>query len=688
MSRRQNRRSVASLSGDAFIVPDRMALLRALDLTRPALSPVKEALDRGDLPAAERAYCAHFRSRPMHSHGWAYDWTRLPRDPQYKNALAEDALRGRLSDGYCAYDVPSTGVDWRECPLSCLNRFDIFHPLLLSYYNTGETRYLRYVVDHSLAGMRAWPLQEFAGHTTQEGWRTHYVVAAPWYWCILPHRQDQWALALPLLRQSAAVTDDELLAILQRTISEIRFLLPFVGQHVANEHNSGCFMIRVLGEVSDVLSDFREAAGWRRLAARYFAQYLDAAWYPDGFNKELTMAYNLSMMEQMCKTGAIFIGEPALESRGDHLRRIMTAHAALTGPSGRVPSFGDLCARAMRGYLYEPMLAWAGLPWLRWLLGEAGAPEPPFTYCPPFGEPAYGGYYVMRSDWSEKARYLMIDGGPWGTSHQHGDKLSFALSAHGADFIVDPATTTYASNAPEAVISIMNAGFLHNTIVVDGVDEYMKSADDLVARAPLANRWEQLAQAVVFVGAFDFAPLKPVRWERRICFVDGAYWLLQDVLTGAADEVAVEQNFQFDEPIVVRLDGADTLATAPNGARLWVRPLAGALKPTIVSGDKTPRNTYSTQAYSPEEAGNPRPRWFAHGRGWVGRCTDRLLPAPAVTYVGRVRLPAIFTLALLPLAPGAGDEALPEIVRTPRADGDEWRLPTRSGALQWRTALD
>ncbi|MBI2437937.1 MAG: heparinase II/III-family protein, partial [Lentisphaerae bacterium] len=335
-----------------------------------------------------------------------------------------------------------------------------------------------------------------------------------------------------------------------------------------------------------------------------------------------------------------------------------------------------------------PMIAWAKLPWLRWFLGEAGAPEPPFTHWPPFGDPAYGGYYVQRSDWAPTACYLMADGGPWGTSHQHGDKLSFALSAYGADFIVDPATTTYASNAPGAVISMLNAGFLHNTISVDGVDAHMKSADDLVSRVPLSNRWEQRQQAVLFVGAYDFAPLKPVRWERRICFVDGAYWLLQDVLTGAAGEVAVEQNFQFDEPIVVRIEGAYALATAPNGARLWIRPLASALKPTIVMGDKTPRNTYSTQAYSPQEAGNPRPCWFAHGRGWVGRCTDRLFPAPAVTYVGRVRLPAIFTLALVPLAPGVGDEALPEIVRTPRENGEEWRLPTRGGALQWRTALD
>lgn len=684
--------TVTPPSLESVIVPDNAALLRALDWTKPALAPVKAALDSGDVAAAERAFIAYFRAHPMHSHGWGYDWTRLPREPQYKNALAEDALRGRLSDGYCVYDVPPAGVDWRECPLSCLNRFDIFHPLLLSYYHTGDTRYLRYVVDHSLAGMRAWPLEEFAGHTTQEGWRTHYVVAAPWYWCILPHRQDQWALALPLLRQSAAVTDAELLAILRRTISESRFLLPSVGRYVANEHNAGCFMIRVLGEVSDVLSDFREAAEWRRLAARYFAQYLDAAMYPDGFNKELTMGYNLSMLQQMSKTGAMFFGEPMLESCGDHLRRFVTAYAALTGPSGCVPSFGDLCARETRGYIYEPIIEWARRPWLRWFLGEAGAPEPPFTHWPPFGEPAYGGYYALRSDWSPAARYLLVDGGPWGTSHQHGDKLSFALSAHGADFIVDPATTTYASNAPGAVISILNAGFLHNTIAVDGVDVYMKSADDLVSRAPLPNRWEQWEQAVLFVGAYDFAPLKPVRWERRICFVDGIYWLLQDVLTGAADEVAVEQNFQFDEPIMVQLKDARALATASNGARLWVRPLASPLIPAVAVGDKTPRNTYSTQAYFPwKEACNIRRRWFDHGRGWVGRCTDRLFPAPAVTYAGRVRLPAVFTLALIPLAPGVGDDVLPEIVRTAREDGEEWRLPIPGGHLsavtdasQWR----
>ncbi len=46
---------------EAFIIPDRTAFLRSLDLTVPSLVSVKCALDSGDEDSAAAAYIKHFR---------------------------------------------------------------------------------------------------------------------------------------------------------------------------------------------------------------------------------------------------------------------------------------------------------------------------------------------------------------------------------------------------------------------------------------------------------------------------------------------------------------------------------------------------------------------------------------------------------------------------------------------------
>ena len=276
----------------------------------------------------------------------------------------------------------------------------------------------------------------------------------------------------------------------------------------------------------------------------------------------------------------------------------------------------------------------------------------------------------------------MIDGGPWGTTHQHMDRLSFVLAAHGADFLTDPGNTLYANNEPGARLSTLHAGFLHNTLTVNGVDEFVRERAEEATALPLTNRWEQGAAHVLFAGHFDFAPHQPVRWERRLLFVGDAYWLLQDILTGELADAAIEQNFQFETDITVEIEGSRAIATAPNGARLLLLPLGGGLAPRAVCGEEGEHPTWSTQYGA---CRGPQP--MKHGRGWISRVTKSITPAPAVVYAGRVALPAVLTLALVPLPPGAALDALPAITARPDGAATVWRLPHAGGALEVRSSV-
>jgi len=380
--------------------------------------------------------------------------------------------------------------------------------------------------------------------------------------------------------------------------------------------------------------------------------------------------------------------QEAIQANKDKLKALITCMVALSDPTGWLPSFGGLYAGTLPSYVHLPLADWLDWPWARTVVQRTDGPWPPFTVWPVSGQAQWCGYYTMRSDWTPQARYLAIDGGPWGTTHQHGDKLSFVLTANGAKFIIDPSSTRYASNEPDTFIGGQPSGFLRNTITVDGVDEFHSEGSVAETKEPLQNTWERGEGYTLFVGDYTFAPVKSVRWERRVLFVDGAYWVLQDVLTGAQNTAQIEQNFQFEADIEIEFNGSMTVAQAPNGARLALRPLEGGPEPQLTIGDRTPHTTYwpsgrPTQVLRSEDGHDQK-----HGRGWTGRSGPRLIPAPAVTYTGSVKLPATVTVALIPLAPGQELTDWPSILSQAANGRTVWTLPTAGGALSFVTSAE
>ena len=177
--------------------------------------------------------------------------------------------------------------------------------------------------------------------------------------------------------------------------------------------------------------------------------------------------------------------------------------------------------------------------------------------------------------------------------------------------------------------------------------------------------------------------------QRRILFVDRAYWLLQDVIRGDRPNTEIEQNFQFQEGIEITLGEGREVAVAPNGARLALIPLFGGLTPGLSIGDREPRTSYWPDGKSHRtriaEDGQRPP---SHGRGWTGRWGHKLLPAPALTYAGPVDLPATLTVAMVPVASGGSLEDLPRIVQSPEGQGTAWRLPYCTGTVRLVTSVD
>jgi len=671
--------------GDKAILVSRAAFLRDLRVDKPELAAVKAALEKADLHAAGTAYIAYFRTKPMASRLWT-DWSSVKRNPKYSTKRVDDLLAGHLWDGYNVHDAPASGIDWRNCPLVCITRFPIFSALRYAIHHTQDPKYARFLVDHVMEYMNAYPIDEFVGKGTQ-GFIDDYTVIRPWHWCMMPQRIGQVAESMALIRSFPQVTDAELIAILHRMAQETIYVRLHMKEWVDKRHNGGLGMIKGMAAACMMLEDFNAADAWSAYNARMMVQYINESFYPDGQCIEMTVAYSASVVKQTQQLAYMLQDIEGIKAAEPKLKAMTEWCVGISKPTGRMPSFGDLHAANLRRSIYEPILDWIDVPYAKAIAFGADGPLPRHTIYPAPGQPTWGGYYAMRSSWTKDALYLCIDAGPWGTSHRHGDKLSFVVSAHGADFIVDPISTKYRNNQPDAFISTQRAGFLHNTVTVDGVDEFMNGPRE--AKEPLTNIWQHGPRHTFFEGQFAFRPVKPIEWRRRVLFVDKSYWLLQDVLTGEQDGAAVEQNFQFDKDIKIEfIQGNTTVATAKNGAKLLLVPLASEMEPVLSVGDESERMTYWPDGKPKLNQGVKGGKAKApHARGWIGR-GNKLLPAPAVTYKGRVGLPATITLAIVPLAPGEPLAGAPKITSQRDAGRTLWSLPCRGRAIEATTSID
>ena len=413
----------AATAQDEFIVGHDGAFLSLLDLSRPELAKVRKALQEGDVARARAAYIAHFRTRRFDSP--SSPTGRTARGTRAQHIGADGILAGHMWDGYSIYEVPDTGLDWYGSPLSCVTRFPVLGTLRAALHHTRDARYARWAVDHILGYMAAYPIQQFVGQASTSGWTSHTGVAKPWYWCMIPERIHEMVETIALVRGFSEVGDEELLAMLKRLYEELGYLRGEIQGWVDRRHNGGCAMIQSMAEGCELLADFPQSGAWLEFDAGLLQQYVQDAFYPDGMCVELTGAYSAATSVVQQRLAYALRNTEAVARQKERLRAMVTCMAALSDPTGWLPSFGDLYAGKLPRYVHLPLARWLEMPWVEPLVSQSPGPPPPFHLLACCGRGPVV-WVLHHAQWLEKrANYMAIDGGPWGTTHQHGDKLSF-----------------------------------------------------------------------------------------------------------------------------------------------------------------------------------------------------------------------------------------------------------------------
>ena len=370
---------------------------------------------------------------------------------------------------------------------------------------------------------------------------------------------------------------------------------------------------------------------------------------PDGVNREQAVSYQQFVLDLLLLT--LLAGKAngqwfsvAYESR---IEAMLEYLASIMDAGGNVPMLGDsddgLVVRLAEGGDFSPyrsLLATGAIlvgrgdfklkagvldDKTRWLMGEQAdalfdgqcTTETRLPVRQAFPE---GGYYILGCNFEgENEIRLIVDAGPLGyqtiAAHGHADALAFTLSVGGLEFLIDPGTFAYHTEAPWR--RYFRGTAAHNTLCVDGQDQSQSGGTFMWLRKAHAgcNLWFSTAERELFEGWQDgFMRLPdPVMHLRRIA------------LDKAARRVVIEDSLQMagEHDIKLFFHCSERCETepAPDGFTLRQGGRTLSLKLPLAEGA-------SAHVYH----GSTAPIM-----GWVSRGFDQKLPAPTIAWQARLK---------------------------------------------------
>ena len=353
---------------------------------------------------------------------------------------------------------------------------------------------------------------------------------------------------------------------------------------------------RAVAETSDIgvaaalYPEWRDSEQLLALALRRCSWILHTRFFPDGCHvhgstrSQYDVFIQLWRFYHLGKLGGVQFS-PDFDAR---MERILEAFAYLSQPDYCLPasdagdrseaSAAEACSLGIEVFERDD---------LRYIASEGMKGEPPEETSHAF---PYGGYYVMRDCWRPEAQYLFFDAGRRGEGGRPlGDKLSFALYAHGRRLIAAPGMGVSGSEG------YSRSSRAHNSIVIDGKGQRSGPTGEAAHVPDPDTRW-------ISTPSFDFAEgwykegygddddaVLDLVHKRSIFYVRGEYFILHDLVLGEGKH-RLEQVFHMAPGDVGRLEGGIVRTAEAHSGNLVIAPAdADGLEVTLGSDETSPR---------------------------------------------------------------------------------------------------
>lgn len=561
------------VSGSSFIEP---GFFESLDLDRPGLEAVAQAVGAGAWEEAGRALLAYYAERP---HPPGMDTAPQPAHPDFR-ALAEAVLRDEFTlQGVTGRQprLENRGFDWRyRGPRGdkewawFFNRHFYFNDLLRAHQETGDERYRAAVA----AILSDWvDTQPFPGRFSfSPAWRALEAARRV---------MNSWIPAFASLVDEPESYGDALLRMLRSLPDHAeklkRFPSVWGGNHLITE-TAALFLLGTMWP------EFRDAEVWRTHALQRLDRELSRQTYPEGAFKELSTHYQRVVLMSLQPVLPLLREDPSPEARS-LLRKLETMwdyFILLARPDGIGPMNNASDQERIFDFAAHAHPFFDRPDW-RYILSNGREGERPDD--PPSRIFPYAGQAVLRSGWAPEDSWAFFDFGPHGAGHQHADRLHVSFFALGREWLADSGRYLY---MPGPERDYFTGPWAHNVILLNG---RATRPPPRVVHRPLpasfhfAEGWQLVAASA------EFPPdvlrgRGPARHHRAVLFTMGDHLLVLDhILAFGPHQAEAIWNFApevTDAEVgqVVRLLATSTgLATSERRYRGSTSPFLGWFSP-------------------------------------------------------------------------------------------------------------
>lgn len=596
--------------------PKRMQeLLGALNLDTPGLEEVEQAFHQGALSEACEALLKYYQNSKSGA------WLRREAvalgkaQDQSADAVCEDRLTfyeqtslvPRRADGRLQWDHmgPSNDKEWAWA----LNRHYHLGQILAAYRRTGNPKYVA-KIDASLQDWISSSLPYPKKKSSSAMWRGLEA----------SFRVKVWAKVFYELQDHEQFSNAARLLLLSSLPEHAHYL-----HHFHGGGNWATMELSALAMVAVAWPEFKDASGWIEYAKSHLGRELKSQVYPDGVQTELTSHYHWVALSNFELFADIYreAKTPLPKEFEECLQRMWNYLAATIRPDG----YGLLNNDSDRDFNRTRVIS-AAATYGRddWLFIASNGREGQL----PKGNPSvlfpWAGHLIMRSGYDAEAQWAFFDVGPWGSGHQHNDKLHLSLSAYGRDLLVDSGRFAYQgalANKFRSAYALHSAG--HNVILVDdhGQKPGPRSADSPLAK----ERWRIEKDFDYARGSFDqFKDVEgSVKHTRALFYVRGAFWIVLDrIETDRPRKLQALWHWHPHCTVVVR-DG-QVLSTDLGKGNLGIIPIGYiAWNVDIVKGQDKP-----------------------HLQGWYSEKYNKAEPSPTAVYSAKIDSSTTFAWLLFP----------------------------------------
>ncbi len=589
------------------------AIFQNLDLGRPGLESVRQAYEKGDQAKACRLLLDYYESSPNR---------RIYRKEQPAVTGAIDSrgdsiLRDiftfqqvtgsvpRLPDRHLDWNCtgPENDIEWAWA----LNRHYPINDLLAVWDKTGNPVYVRYADQF----IRDWIIksQPYPGVKSN---------TAMWRGLEVSFRVKTWAKYFYQFMGTGYLSPATRLLILSS--------LPDHAHYARNFHAQGNWLTMEMSGLATLATawpEFKESKNWLDYTIGTMTASMKEQVYPDGVQTELTSSYhqvalsNFELFNSICKNAEVSLPAYFTETIASMWNYL--AWTIRPDGYGVLNNDGDLTFN--RGRLLKVAEELKRDDWKYIVSNGKQGKEPqtgPSVFFP------WAGQLVSRSGFDEDAQWSFFDIGPWGTGHQHNDKLHLSVFAHGRDLLVDAGRFAYRGEVAKKFRGYALGSQGHNVILIDHKGQ---APGPLRATEPVTESACQISpRHDIARGSFDrFNDLEgTARHTRTLYYERNKFWIVVDQIETDRPRT-IEALWHWHPGCRVLTEGQKVFTMNDKGNLQIIPAGQQSWKITLVKGQETPEI-----------------------QGWYSREYNIYEPAPATVYSTNIERSSTFVWLLYP----------------------------------------